>query len=317
MKKKFINEEIITGRVYEHDLAVKTVKKQGDNFGKEFIAGTLSVAVDEEGLNVIPVHYTYIAATNKKGPDARFIALKKIIEEGKTWLEYGKDAATKVRITGSTLDLNDFISRDGTPVSAKRNENGFITIVNEFSEDEDRNKFTVDMLITGVKRVEADAERHIDKDYDIVSGAIFNFKNEILPIDLVIRSESGMSYFENFDATEKNPVLTKVWGRIVSETIKNEISEESAFGEASVKIVEKKTKEWVITGSATTPYEIWDESTLTEEEVKTAMQNREMKLAEIKRQKEIADANRETNGNAFTASPSAPVPEAKAGTFNF
>jgi hypothetical protein len=318
MKKKFINEETITGRVYEHDLTVKTVKKQGDNFGKEFIAGTISIAVDEDGLNVIPVHYTYIPPTTKNGgQDSRFVALKKIIDEGKTWLEYGKDEATKVRITGSTLDLNDFVSRDGTMVSVKRNENGFITIVNEFSEKEERNKFTVDMLITNVKRVEANEEHHVDKDYDIISGAIFNFRGDILPLDLVIKNDNGMNYFENLEATKDSPVLTKVWGRIISETIKNEIPEESAFGEASVKIVERKTKEWVVTGAATTPYEIWDESTLTEEEVRTAMQNREMKLAEVKRQKEIADANRGTSSNAFLAKSSTPIPEAKAGTFSF
>ena len=46
--KQMINQEHIEGRIYQHDLAVKTVQnQQSANFGKEFIAGTLDIATDE------------------------------------------------------------------------------------------------------------------------------------------------------------------------------------------------------------------------------------------------------------------------------
>ena len=62
--KKMINTERIEGRVYQHNLTIKTVQNQTSaNFGKEFISGNLEVAVDEAGLNIIPVHYTYVTET--------------------------------------------------------------------------------------------------------------------------------------------------------------------------------------------------------------------------------------------------------------
>ena len=54
MAKKQINTEHIEGRIYEFDLEVKQVKnKDSKNFGMDFITGTLDVAVDEDGLNVV------------------------------------------------------------------------------------------------------------------------------------------------------------------------------------------------------------------------------------------------------------------------
>ena len=81
--KKMINTERIEGRVYQHNLTIKTVQNQTSaNFGKEFISGQLEVAVDEEGLNIIPVHYTYVTETTSAGnKNATYANLKKIIDE--------------------------------------------------------------------------------------------------------------------------------------------------------------------------------------------------------------------------------------------
>ena len=42
--------------------------------------------------------------------------------------------------------------------------------------------FTVDMLITGVNRTEKNEEKNINEDFVTVRGAIFNFRNELLPV---------------------------------------------------------------------------------------------------------------------------------------
>ena len=93
--RKNVNKETIEGRVYEHDLTLKTVQnQQSENFGKEFINGSLSVATDEEGLNVITVHYTFVTEITKKGAvNPTFTNLKRIIESGKSWVADGKEAA--------------------------------------------------------------------------------------------------------------------------------------------------------------------------------------------------------------------------------
>lgn len=313
------NSERIEGRIYQHDLAIKTVQNQSSqNFGKEFIAGTLEVAVDDAGLNVIPVHFTYVTEVTSKGQTNRtFTVLKKIIDEGKTIVTDGMDEATKVRID-TALALNDFYTNDDSLVSIKTNEGGFVTIVNELSGENERNTFSADMVITGVTRVEADEEKNIKEDYVTVKGAIFNFRGDLLPLEFIVKNAGGMKYFEDLGASNSEPVYTKVWGRINCETKTTIVEEESAFGEAAVKKYERKTKEWVITGTAKVPYEFGDEEILTGEELTKAMQAREVMLADIKKRSEEYKAQKAAgNTDSTHKAQTGAKPAAKAGTFNF
>ena len=316
--RKAINTERIEGRVYQHSLVVKTVANQTSaNYGKEFIAGDIEVAVDEAGLNVIPVHFTYVTPTTNAGGENRtFTALKRILDGGKTWITDGKDEALKVRID-TAIALNDFYTQDGNLVSTKKNEGGFVTIVSDLGPENERNTFTADMLITGVSRVEANPEKNIDNDYVVVKGAIFNFRNDLLPTEFLIKNEDGMKYFEDLGVTGAEPIYTKVWGRINCGTIANEVKEESAFGESSVRTYERKIREWVITGTAKVPHEFGDEKVLTADEVTKAIQNREVMLAETKKRSEEYRANKESGaaipGVAATAKPA----NTKVGSFSF
>lgn len=313
--RKAINTEHIEGRIYQHELALKTVQNQASqNFGKEFIAGTLDIATDEEGLNVLSVHFTYVTETTNAGKkNATFTTLKKIIDEGKTWITDGKDAAMKVKVD-TALALNDFYAQDDSLVSVKTNEGGFVSLVNELCDVSDRNTFSTDIVITNVTRVEADEEKHIDKDYVVLKGAIFNFRNALLPVDFVVRNDAGMKYFEDLGVTPAEPVYTKVWGKITSETKREERTEESAFGESSVHVYERKVKEWVVTGTAKVPYDFGDDQVLTAEELTKAMQDREVYLADIKKRSDEYRAQKAAGGSTGAA-PSTPV--ANKGGFNF
>lgn len=312
------NKERIEGRIYQHDLAIKQVQNQSsENFGKDFIAGNIEVAVDEDGLNVIPVHFTYVTEVTSSGKkNSTYSALKKIIEEGKTILTDGMDGATKVRID-TALALNDFYTQDDTLVSVKTNEGGFVTIVNDLSDENERNTFSADMVITGVTRTEADEEKNIKEPFVTVRGAIFNFRGALLPLDFVVKNPQGMKYFEDLGASNAEPVYTKVWGKINCETKTTVVEEESAFGEAAVKTYERKTKEWVITGTAKCPYEFGDEEVLTADELTKAMQDREVMLAETKKRSEEYRAQKAAGTAPAATTGAKPTNAAKAGTFNF
>ena len=108
--KKCINQVTIEGYLYQHTLTVKTVQDPNSaNYGKEYISGEIEVVVDEAGLNVIPVHYTYVTATTSKNePNKNYAVLKGIIDGGKTWIEHGKDGATKVKCN-TNFALNDLL----------------------------------------------------------------------------------------------------------------------------------------------------------------------------------------------------------------
>lgn len=318
--KKAINREHIEGYVYEHNLAIKTVQnKESKNYGKEFINGTLDIQTDEAGLNVVTVNFTYVTEVTSKGTkNETYTTLKNIIENGKTVLVDGKDAATMVRID-TALGLNDFYtSRNGeeTLVSVKRNDGGFVHVTNKLGEEITRNTFEFDMLINGTRLVEADEEKHIDADYLIVKGAVFNFRNAILPVELIVKNAGGIKYFESLDASPSNLVFTKVWGKIESQTIVDKREEESAFGDAAVKEYTRTIREWVITGTAKETYEIDDEKNgITIDEIKTAMANREVYLADVKKKADEYQASKAANMST-TATPSAGT-TAAAGGFNF
>ena len=314
------NKEHIEGRLYQHSLELKTVQNsQSANFGKQFIAGNVDIATDEDGLNVIPVHFTYVTEETAKGDKNRtFGVLKQIIDGAATWLADGKDAALKVKVD-TALALNDFYTQDGTLVSVKKNEGGFVSVINgELSLENERNTFTVDMLITGVNRTEKDEEKNINEDFVTVRGAIFNFRNELLPVDFLVRNIDGMKYFEDLEVSGAAPIYTKVWGRINCGTILNEVKEDSAFGESAVRTYERKIREWVITGTAKVPYDFGDENILTVAEVTKAQQDREVMLAETKKRSEEYRANKSTADNAFgSVATSAPTPSVSKGTFSF
>ena len=316
--RKAINNEKIEGRIYQHNLTIKKVQNQTSaNYGKEFISGNLEIAVDEEGLNVIPVHFTYVVETTSSGnKNQTYANLKKIIEDNKTWITVGKDEAQKVRIN-TAIALNDFYTQDDNLVSVKTNEGGFVSFVTgELGAEEERNTFAVDMLITGVNKIEKDEEKHIDESYVTVKGAIFNFRNELLPIEFILRNKDGFKHFEDMDASPAEPTFTKVWGRINCLTKTTTVEEETAFGEAAVRTYERKVKEWEITGTPKViSYDFGGED-LTVEELTKAMQDRELKLADIKKRSDEYKAQKASNNTVAKNTTVGPRP-AKTGTFTF
>lgn len=318
MIKKTRNNVYVEGRVYQHDLKIKTVQNEKSaNYGKEFIAGDLSVATDEDGLNVVTIHYTYVTPTTKAGgSNATFDALKKIIDDNKTWIQVGKDEAVKVKIN-SSLALNDFYNRDNTLVSAKTIEGGFVTIVNAINVDETkRSRFNTDIVITKVTHIEADEEKGITEDFTRISGAVFNFRNAILPIDFIVRNPNGMRYFEGLDITPSEPVFTRVEGNIVSQTISKEIEEDGAFGK-TIRKVDRKLREWCVDWASPTPYEFGEENVLTIEDLQKASQDRELHLAEVKKNHEDYLASRGNSSSIIaTTTPSSNI-AMNMGNFTF
>jgi hypothetical protein len=313
MKSTMINKTHIEGLLYEHSLEIKTSGPNSKNPGTEYITGSVSIATDDACVNIVTVHFTYVTATTFRGnTNATYTALKNIIDgTARSIMKDGKDCAAKLRID-SAIGLNEFYTdRNGKEelVSAKRNEGGFVHIVDTLIDDEkSRNTFECDMLITSAIRQEANPERQIPEKV-IVKGAIFDFRKSLLPIEFSAVNAGAMNYFEGLGATSREPVFTKVWGRQISETVVKTITEESAFGEASVREVKNTRRDFVITGAAKEPY-VWDdESTLTVAELNDAITARETYLATLKQRNDEYKASK----NA----PAATILTPATGAFNF
>lgn len=314
MRKNF-NSEHIEGRLYQHSIELKEVKNQNSpNFGKQFLQGSVEVAVDENGLNVIPVKFTYVTEKTKKGgTNKTYTELMKIMTSGKTWIEDGAEAATKVSID-TALGLNDFPAQDGTMVSIMEHSGGFLSVVGDLKAESLRATFKTDILITNVARIEADEERHIDEDYVAIRGAVFDFKNALLPVEYIVKNPEGMKFFEGLEASGANPVYTQVWGNINFAPKKISNTVESAFGEAQTEVRERKAREWIITGAKKVPYDFGDEAVMTEQELVKAMQDREVHLAEVKKRHEDYVNQKQVATPSFGASPSPAVPTPMAAT---
>lgn len=307
MKNK-MNREILEGRLYDFDLTKKTVKNQASNYyGQEFWSGTIHIATDEAGLNVIPVHYTFVLPTFGNGKvDSRFSAFEKITTENKAWVRegIGKENAEKIRLTPSG-DLNDFyMVNDDRAVSAQRNEGGFITFIKELApEGTPRNKFTYDMIINKVTVVEP-KEGTDDVLHARIHGVIFNFREAILPWDLIAYNPKAIEYFEELGVSSANPIYTQVWGSIKNTTIKVEKEVENAWGEPMIEYSERTRREWVIEGSKPQLYDFTEEDMA---DLQKKIADRNVHLEEVK-SAAIAYANSQKN-----AVQSPPTPNTMAG----
>jgi hypothetical protein len=300
---------------------VKTVQnKDSENFGKPFIKGVVEVATDNEGLNIIPVDFMYVAEKTKKGvANKTYSEMMKIINGGKTVLNDGFENATMVSID-TAIAMNDFVAADDSMVSQVILQGGFINVVSKIQENEsERCKFKADVVVTNVNRVEANPEKFIDADYVSVRCAAFDFRNALLPMELVVKNPGGMSYFENLDVTNANPVYTQVWGVLNFKTVSVNVTEESAFGEAAVTKRDRKVKHWTITGASKVPYDFGDDNVMTVAELTKAMQDREVLLADVRKRRETYLAEKAANAtpSAFGSAPAPAMGAVAPGGFSF
>lgn len=287
MKEKMINKIHIEGYLYQHKLEKKVSGPKSRNPGVEFITGTIEIATDNSLINIVPVHFTYVTAKTKSDrPNKTYTVLSNIIDGVYgSMMEHGIDNAVKLKMD-SAIGLNDFYSyRENPPalVSSKRNEGSFNldVVTGDFVEEKERARFEVDMIITNTTFIDADEERNLPEKL-ILKGAIFDFRKTLLPVDFSVVNKQAIDYFESLNASPTEPVFTKVRGNQVAETIVRTITEESAFGEPSVREVKSVRKDYIVNWATNEPY-IWDDaSTITAKELREAMAARETYLSTVK-----------------------------------
>ena len=306
MIKKMTNRTHIEGIVYEHELEIKVSGPDSTTPNTEFITGTLSIATDNAVTNIVPVHFTYVTAKTKKGTDnATYTVLKGIIDGTiPNYMESG-DKAGKVRID-SAIGANEFYTdRSGKEelVSAKRNEGGFVHTCTALNDAENtRNTFECDMVITNVIHKEADEERQLPEKA-IIKGFVFDFRNALVPVEFSAVHPGAISYYESLGVSSNNPIFTKVWGVQISETVVRTITEESAWGEPSVREVKNSRRDFVITGSSKElPEQDSEEQSISYTDLKEALAAREVYLATIKQRQDEYKAKK-NNAPSIATTP--------------
>lgn len=279
------NSVEVNGYVYSHTLQVKKTGEHSRVPGTEFITGTVNVAIDDEMLTVIPVNFGYVTEFfNKKNADGTqkkndtFALLKRLIDNNEVVenIAYGAAGAMHIRIQGD-IECNDFISRKtGELVSTQRIRGSFAHT--GYTSDKKMARFKTDMLITNYAEKESEDGEPL---YGTLSGYVFNYRNEFMPVKFTVRVENGMKYFEDQDVAAE-PMLTNVWGEIVNTTVERKIEAETAFGAPSVSSTTKSFRSWDVL-CAYEPYDFGEEEVMTMEDVKAGLKAREEKLANLKK----------------------------------
>lgn len=306
--RQMVNRVTLQGRVYDHSLTLRTVQKEGENFGKEFINGTVSIATDDKNLNVVQVHYSYVTPFfSKSGKENRNFSILKRIMEGNQTVVGAKDGAEPLLVkVESSIDCNDFYPNGGDElVSAQRVSDGFISIIKALPDKaNERNEFESDTLLIGATKHEVDPEKNVTEAYMELRAAVFGYGYGgilLKPVRLVVKNPAAFSYFENLEPTTAKPALVNLWGRIENVTVKTEKTVESAFGEDKVETATHNVREWVVTGASKEPLPFGDEGVLTKDELVKLQADRETYLAEVKARTKEYEAKKKSSAPVNTA----------------
>ena len=311
MKSKWKNAVEVQGYIFNFGNSEREMLKEcisGPNAthpGTQYIRGTLNVATDDEASNVVTIWFQYVPKVwpAKNGKPERenptYAELARLIDTAKTFESDGA-AATKVRVSGN-LDVNDFYTREGELASPKRIRGSFVHVLNGPISPNPAT-FDIECILSNAITKEVDG----GEDYLTLKGYTFDFRNAILPFDVNVRIPAAITYFENQDISNANPLVTNIKGNIVSAIVKQEEEVESAFGDPIVNITTRSVRTWDVTWAAKEPMEWDDESSITKAELQKVLQEREdMLAAEKKRQ----DEWKASQGSSFTATT---APKAKA-----
>jgi len=267
--KKMINRSHIEGLLYESSLEIKQSGPTSKNPGANYIRGTISVQIAND--NIVGVEAMEMEFDKNGKKNTRYDVLANIMSAA-TVLLNGEDAAVKLKID-SALDVNDWYNKTGELISVLRNSGGFVHIVKDVNPSA---TFEVDMLITSTndEMKKDEAGEYVPSGNLVVNGYIFNFRNTIMPVKLLVESANGIEYFRNLDAN----TFTKVWGKMESQTVTNTKVEESAFGDNKVIEYTNTRKKFCITGANPQGYEFGEDTVLTVKEVQDAIAARNIAL---------------------------------------
>lgn len=310
MKTRWKNNTEVQGYIFNFGNSEREMLKEcisGPNAthpGTQYIRGTLNVATDDQASNVVTIWFQYVPKVwpAKNGKPERenptYTELARLIDTAKTFESDGA-AATKVRVSGN-LDVNDFYTREGELASPKRIRGSFVHVLNGPISPNPAT-FDIECILSNAITKEVDG----GEDYLTLKGYTFDFRNAILPFDVNVRIPAAITYFENQDISNANPLVTNIKGNIVSAIVKQEEEVESAFGDPIVNVTTRSVRTWDVTWAAKEPMEWDDESSITKAELKKVLQEREdMLAAEKKRQ----DEWKASQGSSFSAT----TPKAKA-----
>lgn len=234
--------------------------------GLDYIAGEVMVETDSD--NIIPISFFQNQLTKEGKPNSGYTAMETMIREFKTIAKDGREEADTLELGGAKLEENSFYSEDGQLRRGFRVSGRFF---NRKAGADPKNEFIVEGTIVNI---------HEEVRQDLPTGRIFvdllviGWGDRANILKLVVKDEIGASYVKT-SLSEGDEV--KFAGEIQFSKVEEEFTEEAAYGPPITRVVSRVEKNLIISSATAAK-----QSTLSQEEIQTALADREGKLMETK-----------------------------------
>lgn len=247
--------------------------------GETKIYGSILVATDAKGLNIVEAHFMPQAKLTSKGKENKnYSTLKKIIEEKNTIEKVGLNKASAIKINGN-LTVNSYYkmnTANSEPLLVEETQikGSFIEFDNK-AADIPSCGFNLQCLIQNISQELSITGEETGRE-DVRIQVFDDYKKIFMPMLLKVENPEYIAYINSaYTPMESYTILS---GVVNIRTIeRNEDDGQMAFGE-SAKVNKPKTfTEFMITGG-----KLPEEMNMTEEEMEKVKQNRNLELAKLK-----------------------------------
>lgn len=278
-KENFVR---IEGLLSEINLEKKSFKKKDASGGivdMPSIGGTISVKVEqtlpsgETKILEIPVHMFAAQLKNDGNPNPAYTSAENIMNNFNSIAAVGEEQADAVRITGASIESNEYYSRTGKFVRFPRIKGNF---VNKISRIDMKPTATFSTVF-----VVGEADYVLDKDgvptdKFCVRGIVPQWGGRVDVVDFYAANENVVNAIQS---TWEKGQTVKGSGRLNFTSETRTITREVAFGDAEEEVRTYSISELVLTGGSE-PADgefAWDAG-----EIQNALAERKVRLENMK-----------------------------------
>jgi hypothetical protein len=282
--KEAVNDVTIEGLLSENKLDYKTTEE-----GKDYISGDLLIETTEG--NIVPVNFFSFSVKKDGGPNRIYNNLKNVIENYKSIAKHGRENADKVRITGATLEANEFYNAAGNLISTFRIRSNFVNrVTGDFAP---KAEFSVEVYIHSlIEEIKDD----VPTDRHIIKGIAPGYLGRIHLLTFFVENPKAIDYIKkHYDVGD----TVKLAGQLNNEIVEITKTEEMEFGDDIITSFTRIKRELVV-NKGSKPYE---ENAYPSDLIKRAMTERDV---DLNMKKDQATQKNNAPGAGFTGSDDIP-----------
>ncbi len=274
MIRQSLNEVVIEGILSEKNLSLTSFNDSSTGEKKDAIRGDITVRVIQEieGEEVtldIPVNFFATKLTKKGKPSPAYSSIKDALDNYSSIAEVGIDAASRIRVTGAKVQMNEYYTPDLKFINYPRIQASFINRI----KAEDCHMRAIWEMELFIK------EMGFQIDKEGVETATFEIKGinvdygEMANVIPVITNRANIASALQATYQPGDTVPMSGWLNFTSE--QKVIFEEVEIGDPIEKIRTTNVSELVISAAKAAK----DEGAYTNEDMKSVLAKREVKLA--------------------------------------